>query len=588
LRTEKDSAELFPEINHDKSRVESTMTDELTTTGLRVPRAILVKDLIAGLVNAVVSIPGGIANGVLAGVNPVYGLYSLMLGTPIAALFTKSVFMNVDSTSATSLATLDALAGIPDDQELAYLVVLGLLVGLFMIVFGVLRLGFLVRFISNSVMTGFLSGLGVITILGQVADLTGYASDAEQKLFKTIDTIIHWQQIDWATLLIGLVTIALIVGVDRTRWGRYSFAVAVVVPTAMVALPGLQAVTLVGDTTAIPRSLPALNVPDLSLVTAMFVPALIIAIIALVQAAGVSQSIPNPDGNFPDSSGDFRGQGAGNVAVGFVGGIPVGGSVSGTIQLQSIGGQSRWANIFTGVFAVICVLLIAPFIAFIPMAALAGTLIVVGVQMINVPRIQTVWRTGWTPLIVMTTTFVVTLFAPLQWAVGLGVVLHVIMFLYQSADAVQIRRIVPQPDGTFLDDEVPEVLPSGEIVALLPVGSLFFAGAAEFEERLPEVGDAHRTVVIIGLRDRDEIGSTFVRIIERYAKQLDNTGNKLMLAGMNERIMEQLDRTELMALLGKEDVIPAEPQYFGALNKALAKARSWIAAGGAAPRLVQN
>jgi SulP family sulfate permease len=115
-------------------------------------------------------------------------------------------------------------------------------------------------------------------------------------------------------------------------------------------------------------------------------------------------------------------------------------------------------------------------------------------------------------------------------------------------------------------------------VALLPVGSLFFAGAAEFEEHLPEVGEAQRTVVIIGLRDRDEIGSTFVRIIERYAKQLDMEGNKLMLAGMNERIMEQLDKTELMELLGEEDVFPSEPQYFGPLKKALAAANDWIEA----------
>ncbi len=100
----------------------ATEADELTTTGLHVPRAIFISDLIAGLVNAIVSIPGGIANGVLAGVNPVYGLYSMMVGTPIAALFTSSVIMNVDATSATSLATLDALAGIPEEQELAYLV----------------------------------------------------------------------------------------------------------------------------------------------------------------------------------------------------------------------------------------------------------------------------------------------------------------------------------------------------------------------------------------------------------------------------------------------------------------------------------
>jgi len=311
----------------------------------------------------------------------------------------------------------------------------------------------------------------------------------------------------------------------------------------------------------------------------MFIPALVIAIIALVQAAGVSQSIPNPDGEYPDPSVDFRGQGIANVAVGFTGGISVGGAVSEKIKVQSIGGKSRWANIFTGVFATVCVLLVAPLIEFIPMATLAGTLIVVGVQMINVPRIETVWHTGRIPSTIMIVTLVITLFAPLQWAVGIGVMLSVIMFIYQSAEAVQIKRVVPQPDGTFIDDDVPDVLPSGEIVALLPVGSLFFAGAAEFEEHLPDVGDAHRTVVIIGLRDRDEIGSTFVRIIERYAKQLDITGNKLMLAGMNERIIEQLDKTELMDLLGQEDIFPAEPQYFGPLNKALAEARLWIAAG---------
>jgi SulP family sulfate permease len=552
-------------------------TDELTTTGLRVPRAILISDLIAGLVNAVVSIPGGIANGVLAGVNPVYGLYSMMVGTPIAALFTSSVIMNVDATSATSLATLDALAGIPEEEHLVYLVVLGVLVGLLMLLFGILKLGSLVRFISNSVMTGFLSGLGILTILSQVGDLTGYASNAEEKVFQTIDTIIHWQQIDWATFLVGLLTILLIVGLDRTRFSRYSFAVALVVTTVMVAALGMDSVAVVGDSASIPRSLPSLNLPQLSLIPAMFLPALTIAIIALVQAAGVSQSIPNPDGEYPDPSGDFRGQGVANIANGLAGGISVGGSVSGTIQVQSIGGKSRWVNIFTGIFATICVLLVAPLIEFIPMATLAGTLMVVGVQMVNVPRIQTVWHTGTISSIVTIVTFVITLFAPLQVAVGVGVVLHGLMFIYQSAEAVQVRRVVPQPDGTFVEAEVPAELSDGEIVALLPVGSLFFAGAAEFEEQLPEIGEAHRTVVIVGLRDRDEIGSTFVRIVERYTNQLDATGNKLMLVGMNERIMEQLEKTELMALLGEEDLYPAEAQYFAPLSKAIAAAEKWIA-----------
>jgi len=196
-----------------------------------------------------------------------------------------------------------------------------------------------------------------------------------------------------------------------------------------------------------------------------------------------------------------------------------------------------------------------------------------------VPRIETIWHTGWLPTIVMSFTFVLTLFTPLQVAVGVGVIMHAIMFIYQSADKVRIERIIQQDDGTYSEADVPEVLPSREIVALLPVGSLFYAGAAEFEEQLPEIGEANRTVVILGLRDRDEIGSTFVRILERYAKQLDSSGNKLMLAGMNERIIEQLDRTELMDLLGDEDVFPAEKQFFLPLQKAMAAAQAWIDRG---------
>ena len=107
--------------------------------GLKVPRKFLLGDMAAGLVMSLVSIPGGLANGLLAGVNPLYGLFSMIAGTSVAALFTSSVIMNVDSTSATALTTLDALEGIPEAQHLEYLVVLGLLTGVFMLVFGTIK-----------------------------------------------------------------------------------------------------------------------------------------------------------------------------------------------------------------------------------------------------------------------------------------------------------------------------------------------------------------------------------------------------------------------------------------------------------------
>lgn len=545
--------------------------------GLKVPRKTFINDLISGLVMAVVTIPGAVANGILAGVNPVFGLYSMIAGTTVAALSTSSVIMNVDSTSATSLATGEALGAVGSEQHLEYLVVLGLLVGLFQLLFGVLKLGFLVRFISNAVMTGFLSGLGVLTILGQAGDLTGYYSDAGNKVFQAIDTLISFQAIDPATVAVGLATIVTIVVVERTRFERYGYLVALVLATAMVPLLSLGSVGLVGDTADIPRSLPLPHLPNLSLVPAMIPAALAIAVIALVQAAGVSQSIPNPDGDYADPSGDFRGQGLANVAVGLSGGIPVGGSVSGTVLLQSCGGLSRWANIFTGLFGLVAVLLLGPVIEGLPLPALAGLLVMVGVSMVNVPRILTVWNTGPVPVTIMLITFVATLFRSIQVAVLTGVALHIILYVFRSAEAVRIERVVPQGNGTYVEDVVPEELPSGEVVVLQPIGSLFFAGVGEFEEHLPKVGQARRAVVIIRLRDRDEVGSTFIRTVDRYVRSLQAQGNKLMLEGMDERVVEQLDKTGLLDLIGADNVFLGQPQYRAALQRALVAAEAWIA-----------
>jgi SulP family sulfate permease len=537
----------------------------------------VLNDAVTGLVMAVINVPQALANGVLAGVNPVFGLYSMIVGTTVAAFVTASVFMNVDSTSATALTAGEALAAVTSEEQLGYLVVLGLLVGLFMLIFGLLKLGFLVRFVSNAVMTGFLSGLGVLTMLGQVGDLTGFYSEASNKVARTIDTFLNFQQIDLATLFIGLATIVTIVLVERTPLSRYSYIIALILVTVLVPVLGLESVTLVGDTTEIPRTIPLPHLPDLTLVPSLILPALAIAVIALVQAAGVSQSVPNPDGEYPDPSGDFRGQGIANIAVGLSGGLPVGGSVSGTALVRSSGAQSRWANIFTGLFGLIVVLLFAPLVELIPLAALAGLLVTVGAGMVNLPRMRTVWHTGPVPLAIMVITFTATLFTPIQVAVALGVVFHLLLYVFRSAEAVRLERIVPLEDGTFVEGEVPQELPSGKIVVLQPIGSLFFAGVAELEEHLPNVGEAKGTAIIIRLRDRDEVGSTFIRTIHRYTESLQAAGNLLMLEGLSEKVLEQLERTELLDLIGKDNVFLGQKQYGVSLRQALAAAEEWLA-----------
>ena len=157
--------------------------EAIDSRGLKPSSKTIGRDVLAGLIAAIAAIPDGMASAVLAGVNPVYGLYNLMVGTPVAALFTSSVYMAVINTSAMALVVYSALAGYTDvEEQTSALVVLTILVGLFQLLLGVFKLGFLTRFISNSVMRGFLTGIAVIIILGQLGDFTGYHGEGNNKV----------------------------------------------------------------------------------------------------------------------------------------------------------------------------------------------------------------------------------------------------------------------------------------------------------------------------------------------------------------------------------------------------------------------
>jgi SulP family sulfate permease len=536
---------------------------------LKVPRPTLISDAVSGLVLALISIPGDLANGLLAGVNPVNGLYSLITGMTVAALFTSSVTMAVDSTSATALATAEALAAYPVDQKIQALVVLTLMAGIFQLIFGLLKLGFLTRFISNSVMTGFLTGIAVNTILGQVGDLTGYYSDGPNRVFRAIDTALHLGGWVWPVFAFGLMTMVIIAVLDRTKYSRFSYVAGLGVVTALVLLAHPAQVPVVGDSTQIPRALPSFNIPDLSLAPALITSSLAIAIVTLVQASGVSQSVPNPDGKYPDPSGDFRGQGLANISAGFFGGLAVGGSLSATQLVRNVGGKSRWVNLLTGLFAAVAVLLFAGVIELLPMTSLAALLVMTGLSLINRRRIATVWQTGAVSRVVMIVTFVATLFLAIQVAVAVGVLLHIFIYIYREADKVRIKRLTLTATGRVSETAVPATLPSNEVTVLEPVGSLFFAGAAEFEEHLPDPTDAKNATVIVRLRDRDELGSTFIRVIERYAQKMKDTGNRLMLAGVSKEALNQLQDTGVLKIIGPDNVFEVQHEYGASVRAAM-------------------
>jgi SulP family sulfate permease len=547
---------------------------------LGISKATLADDLLAGLTFALVNIPQSMAHALLAAVNPVLGLYTLMLATPVGALFTGAVFMNVSTTSALAVAAGDALIAYPSDDRVTILATLVLLIGIFQIIVGLVRLGWVIRFIPFSVMTGFMTGVAVLIIIGQLGDLTGYYSDYSGKIAQLADLVLNWESMEWATLAIGLSTIILIYWLESTRLHKFALILALLLASGVALLLNEGAganIKLVGDIADVPRALPKVVLPDPALIVQLIVPAITIGIIGLVQGAGVSQTFPNPDGKYSDVSRDFVGQGAANVAAGFFGGIPAGGSSSGTALMISAGARSRWANIFGGMIVALVVLLFANVVELVAMPALAGLVIVAGVQMVNLNAIQSVWKTNNFSRAVMLITFGSTLVMPLQYAVLLGVAISILLFVLQQSNTLRIVEWVVQESGWPVERPAPSKLESERVTVLFTYGNLFYAAAKTFEESLPAVEGSRRAVVILVLRGYDDIGSTVIEVFRRYAEALQANAGKLILAGISPGLRDQLRRTGILALIGEENTFLLTETIGEAGNAALRAAKDWLA-----------
>ena len=535
-------------------------------------------DLVAGSVLGIESVPDGLATGLLAGVNPLAGVYGYMVGTAAGALATSSTFMAVQGTGAMAILVADVSAVHDAANPARALFTLAMLTGVVMAAAGLLRLGTVLRFVSNAVMVGFINAVGVNILLGQLANLTGYSSPHGSRLTRALDTVLHPGRLHGQSVAIGLATIVLIVVLERTPLGPLGLVVAVVVTSAAAKGLGWDIAT-VHDLGATLGALPRPQLPDVTLVPSLLIPALSLALVGLVQGAGISANFPNQDGSYPDASWDFLGQGVANVASGVFQGMPVGGSVSASSLNKTAGARSRVSLVIAGAVMATIIVVFARPVDNIAMPALAGLLILVGVRTIKPADLASVWRTGVPQRVVLATTFVLTIVIPLQYAVLAGVGLSVVLYVVGQSNKVTVKRQLFTDDGHVTEVDPPHRLPAGQVVILQPYGSLFFAAAPIFAAALPAPAPQSRnTVVILRLRERSDIGSTFIDVLRRYAESLAAVGSKLVVVSLNEQLAEQLRVTGLADLLGTENMYPSTERLGAALEQANRDAAAWIAA----------
>ena len=535
------------------------------------------KDTIAGLVNAVVSVPDGLACAALAGVNPVYGLYTSIVAPIGGSLLVSAQLMQIATTSASALAAAQAIASYPDEQRDAALFLLVAIVGVFLAVFGLLKLGRLVRFVSHAVMTGFLIGVAVVLVLDQFAPLVGFHPRGANEVVQFVDLLAHASQFSLPTIITGLVALGILFGLERTRLATLSSLFALVVPSLVVALIGWESVERVAQVSPIPRGIPVPALPDLALFTPqLLLSAFALAVVIAVQGAGVSQSVKNPDGSPINPSRDLVAQGAANVASGLLSGIPAGGSVGQTALNVTVGARSRWAGVLHGVWMLIIVLLVPGLVGQVPMAVLAALMIMAGISAINVREARSIWNTGGAARWSISVTFLATLVLTIPLAVAAGVLLTVVLYLKSSASDVRVLELVRLDDGRIAASKPPARLPDNKVTVLDVDGSLFFAGARTLSDALPTPAGATRPVVILRLRGYTSVGATLIEVLDDYADALAEVGGRLYLSGVDEEVGRQLRRAGKLDLDRAVHLVPADDIFGASTEQAMAHASAWL------------
>lgn len=509
------------------------------------------KDLPAGLVLGVESVPDGLASGLLAGVNPVAGLYAYLFGMLGAVAFTSTSLMAVQATGAMALVVADTDLDATGDPDRA-LFTLAVLTGVVMIVAGVLRGGALLRFVPTAVMTGFVTAVGINIVLGQLTNLTGYAADGSNRVVRALDLALHPWRVDAASVAVGLATIALILLLGRTRLGTMGMVVAVLVGSVVAATLAAadSPVALVRDIADVPHALPAPVLPTLGDIGHLLLPALSLAFVGLVQGAAVSVGVANPGGRRGDPSRDFIGQGVGNVVAGLFRGMPVGGSMSATALVQAAGARTRWSLVIAAGVMALVILGFGELVGRVAMPSLAALLIVVGVGSIRPAQVAAVRRSGALPTTVMAITFTLTLLIPLQYSVLVGVGLAIVFQVAQQANRVGLVALEPV-NGRVRQVDPPVVVPGRAVTVLQPTGQLFFASAPSLEKLLPVVTSASQWgVVVLRLRGADHLGLAVIEVVRTFATQLSEVDGTLKVVIDSDTVQQQLSAAGLADLLG--------------------------------------
>ena len=529
-----------------------------------VNRETLRADLLAGLTGAIVVLPQGVAFATIAGMPPEYGLYAGMIPAIVAALFGSSWHLVSGPTTAASVvlfASLSVFAEPATEEYVKLALTLTFMVGVIQVIMGLARLGTLVNFISHSVVIGFTAGAAILIITNQIKNFFGLEIPRGSHFYEVFH-ILFTHLGDINPYVTGVAVLTLVAGLFSKRFFPkvpYMITAMVVGSIASVILNQTlgQSITGISTVGALPASLPPLSAPDLSLSTIkdLAPAAFAVTLFALTEAVSIARSLAARSGQHLDGNQEFIGQGLSNVAGSFFSGYVATGSFNRSGLNYEAGAKTPLSAVFAAVMLMAIVLLVAPYAAYLPNAAMAAILFLVAWGLIDFHHIKRIARASRAETAVLATTFFATLFLELEFAIFLGVMLSLILYLSRTSRPRVVPR-VPDPNDPrrkfTTDSRLPEC-PQLKIVRI--DGSLFFGAVPHvrdvlkgYEANKPE--QKHLLLVASGINFVDVAGAEF--LVEE-AKRRRNLGGGLYLYQVKEGACETLKKGGYADEIGREN-----------------------------------
>ena len=522
-------------------------------------------DLMAGIIVGIVALPLAIAFGIASGVSPEKGIITAIVAGFIISLLGGSKVQIGGPTGA----FIVIIYGIIQDYGISGLTVATLMAGVLLILLGVFKLGAVIKFIPYPIIVGFTSGIALTIFTTQIADIFGLQFGGEKIpgdfVGKWLLYFKHFDTVNWWNAIVSFASVFIIAITPKFSKKIPGSLVAIVLVTLVVYLMrtygGITCIDTIGDRFTIQSQLPDAVVPDLNweAIKNLFPVAITIAVLGAIESLLSAAVADGVIGDRHDSNTELIAQGVANVVTPIFGGIPATGAIARTMTNINNGGKSPIAGIIHAVVLLLILLLLMPLAQYIPMACLAGVLVIVSYNMSGWRTFKGLMKSPKSDVTVLLITFFLTVIFDLTIAIEWGLVIACVLFMRRVMETTEISVIKDEIDPNKESDlEVHEehlIVPEGVEVYEIN-GPYFFGVATKFEEIMANMGDRPK-VRIVRMRKVPFIDSTGVHNLTNLCEMSHKENIQIVLSGVNEKVQKVLKKTGfLYSLIGEENICP--------------------------------